>query len=285
MLSKPSDFVDKGDLCREHGIAGVLDHLRRFNIHEHQWVGLADVGLIQLAEEFAAPLIVHAADHAVGLLEVADRVAFAEELGVVGNAERLAGDACDDLADLAGGAHRDGGLDDDDRVLDRAVARLDCVADVVGDGHDSREIAASIRPRRGAHADEDEFAVGITGGSVVGEVQASGLDVERHEFAQPWLEDRALAPQHGGDPFWIDVQARYLVSGVGKTRASNKSDVSAADDGQVHLSLDPVQGAGVGGPTIAREPRIVSAVRSRFISMSARIKKCRRPIQGPANAF
>ena len=85
-IAQVRDLVGEGDLQRMECIADVLDHLGRAyrSLQERR----ADPG-IQLPERVARVGIVAADEHERRVIEVFDRRAFAHELGVDGDADRL----------------------------------------------------------------------------------------------------------------------------------------------------------------------------------------------------
>src|SRR6185369_4788570 len=67
-----------------------------------------------------------------------------------------------------------------------------------------------------------------------GEVKPAGLGVPADHLVQPGFVDRRLALVQPGDLGGVDVQAGYVVAGVGEAGAGDKADVAGADHGDVH---------------------------------------------------
>ena len=89
LLADVGDLVDEGDLGREEGVGGELDHLGAGDVGAHH---LAAQRLVERRDGVAGLLVAGiGADHdAVGVHEVLDRRALLEELGAgdVGDAGR-----------------------------------------------------------------------------------------------------------------------------------------------------------------------------------------------------
>ena len=243
-LAEVGDLVDEGDLGGEHGIGGVLDHLRGGNVHDVDGVAVADEGLVELAHPAAGALVGDADHDAVGFVEVVDRGAFFEELGVRGHVEGFVGFGFDGFADFFVGADRDGGLDHDDLAaafvqLAAGVAGrvLDRLADVARRGEDVLEVGVAHLIAGRAHADEDHLGVGVGLGLVGGEVQAAGLVVALDQLVEARLVDRADAVLELLDLLGVHVEAGHLVADVRKAGAGDESDVAGADHGDTHRSL------------------------------------------------
>ena len=148
LFADVGDLVDEGDLGGEKGVGGVLDHLRGRHAGAH------DVGVdaaIQRLDEIAV-LRAGSADHdAVGLEEVLDGGALAEELrvghvGDAGGAQRL-----EVGHHLLAGADRHGALHDEQPP---AAARRDLASRVLH----PREVGVARRRRRRVDGDEEDVA-------------------------------------------------------------------------------------------------------------------------------
>ena len=50
LLTKPGDFIDKGNLGREHGVGSVLAHLRAAAIHSQDRITGANKGFVKFLD-------------------------------------------------------------------------------------------------------------------------------------------------------------------------------------------------------------------------------------------
>ena len=90
-LAEPRELVDEGDLGREEGVGGVFDQLRRLHGRGHdQRAPLAGERQVEVLQDLPRRLRLRADDDAVGLHEVVDGVALAQELRVGGDREAVA---------------------------------------------------------------------------------------------------------------------------------------------------------------------------------------------------
>ena len=147
-LAHGGDGVDEADLGGEEGVGGVLDRLGRRRVGDDERGGDAEV---ERRDPDGGRLVVGADDDAVGVEEVVDGRALAEELGVrhdvhVGAAEHLLDDT--------GRADRHRRLVDDDGL--GAQQR----ADLGGRRLDVGEVGRAVVALRRRHAEEDELGVG-----------------------------------------------------------------------------------------------------------------------------
>ena len=177
-----------------------------------------------------------AADHdAVGMLEILDGGAFAQEFRVghdreVGVRSRFANDALD----LVAGADRHGRLGDDDR---EAVERGgDLARGIEHVGEIGMAVAA---PRR--RADRDEHRVGglNRAGQIAGEFEAAGAGIGGDQIVEARLIDRNFAPIERGDLARVLVDAGHLVAEIGKAGPGNEADIAGADHGNAHFLIYP----------------------------------------------
>ena len=76
------DLVDEGDLGGEKRVGGVFDQLGGAPVGEHDRRAVEIERPIELAHHLARARIVGADHDAVGMLEVADRGAFAQEFRI-----------------------------------------------------------------------------------------------------------------------------------------------------------------------------------------------------------
>ena len=71
-------------------------------------------------------------------------------------------------------------------------------------------------------------------GDVGRETEPPGGQVLGDERLEPGLEDRQLSPAESRDLLGDDVGAQHVVSGLGQAGTHDQSDVSGADDRDVH---------------------------------------------------
>ncbi len=130
-FAERSDFVNEADFGREHGVGGVFDHFGGGDIHDEDGIALSDEGFVDLAEAVAGLFVFDTEDDAVGDIEVVDRRAFLEELGVGGHVEFFGGLLLDGGFDFGVGPDGDGRFDDDD-LFGGVVGLFDGGTDVPG---------------------------------------------------------------------------------------------------------------------------------------------------------
>ncbi len=176
-LGEAGDLVHEADLGREHAVGGVFRQLRRAHVHHDDLVVVAVEGLVDLAQHFLGLGVGGADDDAVGAHAIGDRGAFLEEFGVRDHVEaEIRAAALQRLgharAHLVGGAHRHGGLVEDD--LRRGH--------VLGDGRGHREhvlqVGRAVLVGRRADGDELDAAVRDALRRIGGEVQPA----RRHDW-------------------------------------------------------------------------------------------------------
>ncbi len=123
------------------------------------------------------------------MLEVLDRRALAQELGIGDDGEfRIGPRVADDALDLVAGADRHGRLGDD-----HGEAVEGC-RDLAGRGMDVREVGMAVAAAR-RRADRDEHRVGLGDRALEtgGEAQAPGADIGGDQIVEARLVDRHLA--------------------------------------------------------------------------------------------
>ena len=81
LLADVRDLVDERDLGRQEGVGGELDHLRGGHVRDQ--LGAAEPA-VERRDALTDGRIVGTHDHPVGMQEVLDRAALAEELGIRG---------------------------------------------------------------------------------------------------------------------------------------------------------------------------------------------------------
>ena len=81
-FAESGDLVDKGDLGRQEAVRGVFDELGALNIGDHEGNVFRLQRSIDLQHDVNRPRVAAADDYPIGVQEVIDRRAFAQELGV-----------------------------------------------------------------------------------------------------------------------------------------------------------------------------------------------------------
>ena len=129
-LAQIRHLVDEADLQGEEGVGGIFCELGGLAADEHHRRVAQRERLVQARHQLARALIVDADENAVGMHEVLDRRAFAQELRIGAHGELGVGpDRAHAILDLAAGAHRHRRFGDDDgeavevrrQLLDRGV--------------------------------------------------------------------------------------------------------------------------------------------------------------------
>ena len=188
LLAQVRHLVDEGDLGREEAVGGVFDHLRGAAIGEHDRRRVEVERTIEVRKHFAGAAVIGADDDPVGMLEVLDRRAFAQEFRI---GDDRHGDVRPQLAqnpfDLVAGSDRHRRFGDDDRRLGQQRCKL------TGRGVDERQIGVAVAaPRR--RADRDEHRIGLADGCQVGrEGKPTLLPVGGDQVGEPGLVDRDFA--------------------------------------------------------------------------------------------
>jgi hypothetical protein len=111
LLAQVGDLVDETNLGREEGVGGVLGQLGGAALHDQQRRLVAQQRAVNLVQHGLGVLVVDPDHHPVGPLEVLDRRAFAQELGIRGDREgEIGARLADNPFDLVAGADRHGRL-------------------------------------------------------------------------------------------------------------------------------------------------------------------------------
>ena len=213
LLADVGDLVDEGDLGRQEGVGGELDHL-----------GAGDVG----AEELAAERLVErgdrgrrllvagiGADHdPVGLHEVGHRRALLEELGTgdVGEPGQVA-------ADRLAGPGRDRALHDQ-----HVVAALRQLLD---HGADPREVGVAGVGRRRVDADEEQPGRPSSSDMSVVKVRRSALRRTRSARPGSWI---VTSPRASESTFsWRMSRAIDRVAELGEAGGGHQAHPADSD--------------------------------------------------------
>ncbi len=236
LLGQIGHLVDKADLGGEHGVGRILGQLGAAHVHEDHLVLLTAERAVALPHQ-AADLVGVGADHdARPPAEVIDGRPFLEKFRVGTDIEGLLGATLgqglrDGLTNPVGGAHRHGGLVDDDLVA------LHVLTDGARHAQHIVQVGAAILVRGRADGDELQGGKGHGQGRIGGEVQTAGLDVAGDQGFQARLVDRDVALFQTRDLVLVDVHADHVVSCVGQTGACHQADVARSKDGDIHAVL------------------------------------------------
>src|SRR5262245_9705140 len=229
-LTDVGDGVDEGDFGREKRVRSVLDYLSRRDVGDDHRAFERRVEL----QQSHGDLLRRGTDHdSIRPESVLDRGAFAEEFRIRHHIEghRLVLMTLDDLTDELPGAHRHRGLVDDDRVP------LHRPADLLCDGFDGAEIGLAIDLWWSADRDEDDHGFPDGAGQVGGERQTAVTHVARDHFLEARLVDGKSTGAQRIDLVDQVVHADDLVTEVGEDGTGHKSNVTGADDADVHGSF------------------------------------------------
>ena len=228
-LSDATHFVCKSDLQCVESITCVLEHF-----------GSPDRGAHELARQIAEHALQHleavvvgGAHHRKGrIVVVADRRAFAQELGLKAEAEIPAGletrRFLDRRLDHAfDGARLHSGANDND------VARVlfaKCGAELRGDPRDCTEILAAVARGRGTDADERNIRGQHCVPHVLSDMNAAAAHDRTRQLLNASFDDRCLSRLQKRELRRVDVDAGDLVTIAGETRERHSADVSEAED-------------------------------------------------------
>ena len=164
-------------------------------------------------------------DDAIGLHQVLDSGAFAEEFGIADDVDVSAGVvAADGLRDLLAGLDRDGALVDDDAVF------LDVDGDFAGDALDKAEIDAAVGLGRRGHGDKDDLRRGDGVGDGGGEGKASGGDVLLHELLKAGLVNGNVTGAELLDFLDVVIHADDVMAHFGETSARDQPNVTRTNN-------------------------------------------------------
>ncbi len=236
LLAEIGDLVDEGDLGGEEGVGGVFDQFggAPAGVEDRRLVEIERA--VELRHHLLGALVRGADDDAVGMLEVLDRRALAQEFRVrhhrdVGVGPRLG----DDPLDLVAGPDRHGRFGDDDgetRHRGRDLAR----------GHvDVAEVGMAVAaPRRRADRDEHRLGLGDRPGEVGGEIEPLLAHIGGDQAIEVRLEDGNVAVAQPRDLGGILVDAGDLMTEIGKACPGHEPDISGADHGDAHENPDPL---------------------------------------------
>ncbi len=246
-LAQVGHLVDEADLGRQQAVGDVLGHLGALGRHDQERpVGAEERG-IERVQPLGDLLASHADDDAIGLVEVVDRGAFLEELGVARDVEGHLGDLGHLPGQLGVRADRDRALDHDD--LRAGEVR----GDLAADRPDAAQVGAAVGALRRPDGDEDDLGLGDPRAQVGREGQPAVARVAMDQLGQPRLVDRHLALLQALDLRLDLVDAHHVVAALGQAGALDQSHISRPDDCDLHNAT----------PSRMRAPLASSAGRAR----------------------
>ena len=188
--------------------------------------------LINKAQTFRAGLVIGANYDAIGIEEVGDRRAFAQELRIGGNIEQAGGSAVEqhDLAHPFTGVHRHGALTNDDFVL------LDGRRNFARDRFNVGKIGLAIDVGGSAYCDEDRLSFADRISQRIGK-QEPVAAVALEQLGHVLLVNRAFASLQGLILHGIVVDQNDIVAQLGKARSRDQPHVPRPDYCNSHDEL------------------------------------------------
>ena len=233
LLAQRGDFVDEGNLGRQHAVSGVFGHFRAADTHDDELFAAPGKGSVEVAHGGGRLFGRRTYDDPVGLHEIRNRVAFLEELGVrhhiEGNVLSTGGEGGGDkLADTVGGPDGHGGLVHDDERPTHVLA------DLAGHAFHKGKIAGAIGTRGRAHGDEGKFGVIQSVRKAGRKPQAAFLPVAADKVFEAGLENMDTPAVEQGHDFRVDVHTADVIAHFGETRRAHKTDVAGADNAYAH---------------------------------------------------
>ena len=235
-LAQVRHLVHERDAGGQHGVGCVFGHLGRRNIHKEHPEILQQERSVKVFHDLAGLFGFHAHHHPVRAHEIADGIAFFQELGVgryvKGNLHvPLAQFFADDLFDFGGRTYRDRAFCGEYQVVVHVFADGTCHIQYVMD------IRASVFVGRCSHGTENDFRVFQAILQFCCKMQTPGNHVPvDHRFQTRFI--------NGQNAFFqvfnfllINVYARNVCAHLGKTNAGHKSYISCSYYGYIHAVL------------------------------------------------
>jgi hypothetical protein len=179
--------------------------------------------------------ILHAADHAIRFLEVADGCAFLEEFRVVGDVELVLGARFDEVAHRMRCADGHGGFHDDQFRRGIRPKLLNHLRDVAGGREDVRGVGRAVFLRRCAYAHHDHLGVAVGLLFFGRECKAACGGVAGDHVAEAGFVDGHVAAVEHVDLGAVDVEPDDVVARIRQARAGDQADVSSANHREFHV--------------------------------------------------
>ena len=170
-LAEIRHLVDEADLRRQQRVGDIFRHLRALRRHHQERMLRAEIGGVEIPQQFAVGGIADPDDNPVGPLEVVDRGPLLEKLRIARHAADPAGGGPQASLDPSAGPNRDGALRDDQR------RRVEMRSDRFGHLPEGREIGRAVSRGRGADGEEDDLRPTHRRRGVGGEPETAGVDV------------------------------------------------------------------------------------------------------------
>src|SRR5690606_26674344 len=224
-LAQIRHLIDEADLHGEEGIGSVLGELRRLRTDEHDRRVAQGERLVKAFHDLAGAWVLAADEHAVGMGEVLNSGAFAQELRIGAHGEvGIGSQFLEAASNLTAGADRDRRFRRDDREAVQVWSNLGY------GGVDIRQIGMTIAAPLG-RADGEKYQVGGGGRwpQVGGERQPSRSHVPLHEVVEAGLVDRHLTAFQAFDTGMVLVDAGDSPSELGKAGRGDESYVAGAN--------------------------------------------------------
>ena len=222
-LADQGHLVDKADLRGQERIRGVLNHLGAPQVGDEdgaaEWP-IEDGGVLRGR---AAVCTEH---YPVGVQEVGDRRAFAQELRIGHHVEghlvrQLAGQ---NMIHAITGPNRHGALGDDGGRMPQDLADAGgCLPHVT-------EVRFTRRAGRGVDGNKDKLAVAQRVGVGRGKREPTGAGVASDQLLKTWLVERQHTTVQIGDLRGVYVEAHHLIAKLGKACAGHQANVAGANN-------------------------------------------------------
>ena len=231
-VAEVGDLVDERDLGREEGVAGELQRLGGGDVGAHEAIG-GQQRRVQLGHQVTGPGRVIADHDLVGVPEVGQAGALAEELGVRHVQDAVEPPGVETAPALDAGARWHGRLHHDGLPGGQR--------DAIDDGPHRAQVGLAGGAGGGADGHEEQLA-GLQRGLVArGEVEQ--VPVLAQAVLEAGFEERDLASLQHGQTIRVRLDAVHLVAELGQADRADEPDVAGADDRE-HLPL------GVGHPPV-----------------------------------
>ena len=214
LLGEIGDLVDEGYLGGKEGVGGIFCQLGRASIRIEYRRCVEVKRPIHLGHHAPSARVFGSDDDPVGMLEIADRRAFTQELGIRDDGNlgvRIL--FPDDTFDLVAGADRNRGFGYHHRLFlkhacDFARGRVDI-------GKVGMAVAAA---RRRAHRDEHHFRGADRRLQITRKRKAALPHVTRYQFSKPGLVYRHLPIVEAGNLLGVAVDTDHVMAKIGKAR-------------------------------------------------------------------
>ena len=236
-----ADLVGEADLDGVVHVARVLHHRRFVRLHlVHRCVEVGVGG----EHAIGGAAIAGADDGERRMLEVADGAAFAQELGVDGDVNRVAAAAAarrfEPRREHRREHSRQQRAPDRDDVVGRPSGER--AADAIDDALEIYGFEASVAATRRADADHGQVSGFQRLAGIVGHPQTAGLDDAAQEVVQLRLGDRRAPTPDQPQLVRVDVDADDLVPGRGQAGRRHRSDIPEPEDRNSHVTSASANG-------------------------------------------